>query len=115
MISSIVAHTSKKQFARALNFQDGPTPELPACADDQPRLLYIHIPFCEELCPYCSFHRIRLNEPLARSYHAALRREMSLYRLRGYRFSGLYVGGGTPTVLMDELAEMDPLAPPLPI
>jgi coproporphyrinogen III oxidase-like Fe-S oxidoreductase len=105
VISSIVAHTSKKQFARALNFQDGPTPELPACADDQPRLLYIHIPFCEELCPYCSFHRIRLNEPLARSYHAALRREMSLYRLRGYRFSGLYVGGGTPTVLMDELAE----------
>lgn len=105
MISSIVAHTSKKQFARALNFQDGPTPELPACADDQPRLLYIHIPFCEELCPYCSFHRIRLNEPLARRYHAALRREMSLYRLRGYRFSGLYVGGGTPTVLMDELAE----------
>ncbi len=105
MISSIVAHTSKKQFARALNFPDGGTPELPACADDQRRLLYLHIPFCEELCPYCSFHRIRLNEPLARRYHAALRREMALYRRQGYRFSGLYVGGGTPTVLMDELVE----------
>jgi len=105
VIHSIVAHTAKKQFARALNFQNGAAPGLPACTDERPRLLYLHIPFCEELCPYCTFHRIRFDEPLARSYHAALRREMALYRRQGYRFSGLYVGGGTPTVLMDELAE----------
>ena len=110
MIHSIIAHVSKKQFARALNFKDGGTPELPACSDEKRRLLYIHIPFCEELCPYCSFHRIRLNEPLARSYHAALRCEMALYRRQGYRFSGLYIGGGTPTVLMDELVETLQLA-----
>jgi len=30
---------------------------------------------------------------------------MALYRQRGYRFTGLYAGGGTPTVLIDELAE----------
>ena len=105
MINSIVASTAKKQFARALNFQEDDTTGLPACADNQRRLLYVHIPFCEELCPYCSFHRVRLDEPLARRYHAALRREMALYRRQGYRFSGLYVGGGTPTILMDELAE----------
>ena len=105
MINQIVTNTVRKQFALALNFKEGQTPEMPACADEKQRLLYIHIPFCEELCPYCSFHRIRLNETLARKYHAALRLEMALYRQKGCRFSGIYVGGGTPTVLIDELAE----------
>jgi len=96
---------ARKQFAGALNFEDGVAPVLTPCADEKPRLLYIHIPFCEELCPYCSFHRILLKEPLAQKYHVALRREMALYRQRGYRFSSIYVGGGTPTVLIDELAD----------
>jgi len=105
VINQIVTHTARKQFARALNFEDGVAPVLTPCSDEKPRLLYMHIPFCEELCPYCSFHRILLNEPLAQKYHVALRREMALYRQRGYRFSSIYVSGGTPTVLIDELAE----------
>lgn len=110
VINSIVTHTARKQFARALQFEDGAAPDIPFCDDEQPRLLYLHIPFCEELCPYCSFHRVRLNEALARKYHGALRLEMALYRQRGYRFSGIYVGGGTPTVVIDELAETLALA-----
>ena len=105
MINQIVTHITRKQFALALNFKDGIVPELPACKDEQQRLLYIHIPFCEELCPYCSFHRVRLDETLAFKYHQALRSEMALYRQKGYRFTGIYVGGGTPTVLINELAE----------
>ncbi|MCK7468390.1 MAG: hypothetical protein MZU91_09965 [Desulfosudis oleivorans] len=46
-----------------------------------------------------------MKKTLTEKYHVALRREMALYRQRGYRFSGIYVGGGTPTVLMDELSE----------
>ena len=42
-------------------------------------------------------------EDLARDYFHALRREISLYKSRGYEFKALYVGGGTPTVLVDEL------------
>ena len=110
MINQIVTHAARRQFARALNFEDGIIPDLPPCDDTAKRLLYIHIPFCEELCPYCSFHRIRLDENLAVKYHAALRREMAIYRQRGYRFSGIYVGGGTPTVLIDELARTLQLA-----
>ena len=110
MINQIVTHAARRQFARALNFEDGIIPDLPPCDDAASRLLYIHIPFCEELCPYCSFHRIRLDENLAVKYHAALRREMAIYRQRGYRFSGIYVGGGTPTVLIDELARTLQLA-----
>jgi len=64
-----------------------------------PVFLYLHVPFCEVLCPYCSFHRVRFEQEKARRYFAALRREIRFYHDRGYRFSGAYVGGGTPTVL----------------
>lgn len=106
MINQIVTKIAKRQFARALKFEEGVAPELPPCADEKPRLLYIHIPFCEELCPYCSFHRVRFDEGLTRKYFVALRREINLYHERGYKFGGLYVGGGTPTVLIEELADL---------
>jgi len=105
LINQIVTKIAKREFARALKFEGGSLPALPACADEKPRLLYMHIPFCEELCPYCSFHRIAFTEQLARKYFKALRREIDLYRDKDYKFSGIYVGGGTPTVLIDELAE----------
>ncbi len=110
MINQIVTKIAKRQFARALKFEEGIEPELPSCADEKPRLLYIHIPFCEELCAYCSFHRVRFEEELTRKYFGALRREITLYRDRGYKFGGIYVGGGTPTVLVEELAEVLALA-----
>lgn len=105
IINQIVTQTAKKEFARSLKFEEGAPPQFPACTDSQKRLLYLHIPFCEELCPYCSFHRIRFDEPLAVRYFRALRREIELYKDRGYQFDGIYVGGGTPTVLINELAE----------
>ena len=70
-----------------------------------PVFLYLHVPFCEVLCPYCSFHRVRYEEDKARQYFAALRQEIRRYHERGYVFNGVYVGGGTPTVLPEELAE----------
>jgi coproporphyrinogen III oxidase-like Fe-S oxidoreductase len=105
MINQIVTNIAKREFARALKFEEGVLPELPSCNDEKPRLLYMHIPFCEELCPYCSFHRITFTEPLTRKYFKALRREIKIYHEKGYKFKGIYVGGGTPTVLIDELAE----------
>lgn len=106
MISQIITKFTKKQFAQALRFEEGLKPELPFCDDNKQRLLYIHIPFCEELCPYCSFHRVRFDETLIRKYFRALINEIKLYKERNYSFSGIYVGGGTPTVLTDELANM---------
>jgi len=70
-----------------------------------PVFLYVHIPFCPVLCPYCSFHRVRFEEKRARRYFVALRSEIRLYHDQGYVFSGVYVGGGTPTVLPGELAD----------
>ncbi len=70
-----------------------------------PLMLYLHIPFCEELCTYCSFHRVKFQADLAREYYAALRKEIQMYYQHGgYNFKSLYIGGGTPTILLDELA-----------
>ncbi len=65
--------------------------------------LYIHIPFCRTLYPFCCFNRYLFREGEAREYFKSLRKEIDLYIQRGFRFSEFYFGGGTPTVLMDEL------------
>ncbi|MFH1169109.1 MAG: coproporphyrinogen III oxidase family protein [Chloroflexota bacterium] len=65
--------------------------------------LYIHIPFCRTLCPFCCFNRYLFKEDRARQYFRQLRHELDLYIQRGFRFSDFYFGGGTPTILMDEL------------
>ncbi len=65
--------------------------------------LYVHIPFCRSLCPFCCFNRYLFREDLARRYFIDLKKELELYAGRGFRFNRVYFGGGTPTVLMDEL------------
>lgn len=72
--------------------------------------LYMHVPFCESLCPYCSFNRFMFDEDKARSYFRRLRQEMHMAHDLGYRFVSLYIGGGTPTILIDELCETIDLA-----
>ena len=66
--------------------------------------LYVHIPFCRSLCPFCSFNRYPFNETRVRSYYKHLGKELDLYAEKGFKFSSLSIGGGTPTVEMDELA-----------
>jgi coproporphyrinogen III oxidase-like Fe-S oxidoreductase len=104
VINKIIGHVAQREFARAMNFLEGGPPSLPTARPGSPCLLYIHVPFCEKLCPYCSFNRVTFDEVLCREYFGALRRELSLYKDRGYTFEGIYAGGGTPTVLVDELA-----------
>ena len=84
--------------------------DLPAPARDGGYMLYAHVPFCELLCPYCSFNRFPFREDAARRYFEALREEMRMVADLGYRFSSMYIGGGTPTVLVDELVKTIELA-----
>jgi coproporphyrinogen III oxidase-like Fe-S oxidoreductase len=71
---------------------------------DRTYMLYLHVPFCQVLCPFCSFHRVEFREDKASRYFKALRSEIELFHGAGYRFGEIYVGGGTPTVMVDELA-----------
>ncbi len=73
-------------------------------------VLYAHVPFCERLCLYCGFNRFLYREDRARHYFRRLRREMRMVSELGYDFPSLYIGGGTPTILLDELCETIDLA-----
>jgi len=84
--------------------------QLPAPAPGKTYLLYAHVPFCERLCTYCSFNRFLFNEDIASRYFADLREEMRVAAGLGYHFGSLYVGGGTPTILIDELCATIDLA-----
>ncbi len=66
--------------------------------------LYVHVPFCRALCPFCCFNRYLFDENLARRYFSDLKTELDMYLERGFTFSSVYFGGGTPTILMDELS-----------
>jgi len=96
----------KRTYARALQLTEFGELTPPAPRPGKEYLLYVHIPFCEELCPYCSFNRVPFERDLATRYFAALRHEVRMYRDLGYTFSAVYVGGGTPTVMPVEMAEL---------
>jgi coproporphyrinogen III oxidase-like Fe-S oxidoreductase len=110
LINQIITRKVRQEFARSMRFEEGVAPRIPAVTEQKPRLLYLHIPFCEKLCPYCSFNRIVFDESLCRDYFRALRLELLLYKKKGFDFQGIYVGGGTPTVLIDELEDTLALA-----
>ena len=101
MLDALLDAVFRRQARRTMRLEGG---EAVAHVPRTPVFLYLHVPFCEVLCPYCSFHRVRFEERKARRYFAALQDEIRYYHERGFEFSGAYVGGGTPTVLPDELA-----------
>lgn len=72
----------------------------------EPLLLYVHIPFCEELCPYCSFFKVKFDNDLADKYFDTLKKEILNYSKRGFIFDEVYIGGGTPTVLPERLGNV---------
>lgn len=84
-----------------------PTDEtrVPAPEPGKRYMLYAHVPFCERLCPYCSFNRFPFSEDRAKPYFENMRKEMRMLKDLGYDFESLYVGGGTPTIMIDELCE----------
>lgn len=73
---------------------------------NQPLNLYIHIPFCKNLCPYCPYFKIKYDKKYAASYKQAVINEIKLcYGMLGKQTIGsIYIGGGTPTLLIDELS-----------
>ncbi len=69
-------------------------------------LLYIHIPLCHRICPYCSFYKHTPGNTDISAFIAALELEMS-QRLEVLRATtelsttptSIYLGGGTPSML----------------
>ena len=64
--------------------------------------LYIHIPFCSAICPYCDFAVITGTPRHQSRYVDRLVAEIELYRGTPLVFDTIYFGGGTPTDLEPE-------------
>jgi len=67
--------------------------------------LYVHIPFCKSLCPYCPYNKIKYDKALVVPYIEAILKEIGMYyrKLGRTEIGSIYIGGGTPTLLIDEL------------
>jgi coproporphyrinogen III oxidase-like Fe-S oxidoreductase len=65
--------------------------------------LYVHIPFCEQICPYCPYNKELYRDSLADRYVEAVKAEMEFYSgLAGDKpITSVYIGGGTPTTMLD--------------
>ena len=63
--------------------------------------LYIHIPFCNKICDYCDFTKLQYFRKFAVGYLNALKDELASYNIKDLKT--IYVGGGTPTALEDDL------------
>lgn len=66
--------------------------------------VYLHVPFCERVCPYCDFPVVAarsLGADRERAYVHALLLELSrrAEAFAGLRLASIYLGGGTPALL----------------
>lgn len=66
------------------------------------RGMYIHIPFCHQICHYCDFNKVFFDNQPVDEYIESIGQELQLMKEEGIQFSTLetvFIGGGTPTSL----------------
>ena len=77
----------------------------PAPTEDTIRHIYVHIPFCARICPYCAFYKDLIDRSQTQRFCEAILREFAQYqatatsRLPRLLPTTVYFGGGTPTAL----------------
>ena len=78
--------------ADALQFTDKTT--------DPIRHVYVHIPFCARICPYCAFYKDLLDRSQTERFCKAILREIEQHVLKlDIAPRTIFFGGGTPTAL----------------
>jgi putative oxygen-independent coproporphyrinogen III oxidase len=64
--------------------------------------LYVHVPWCRHVCPYCDFNVYAGSNPPQDDYTTALAHELAVWSttppFAGRRVASVYVGGGTPSL-----------------
>src|SRR2546423_12227479 len=64
------------------------------------RHIYVHIPFCARICPYCAFYKDLLNRSQTWRFCEAVLRDLDEQRaVFAISPKTIYFGGGTPTAL----------------
>jgi len=64
--------------------------------------IYLHIPFCEQICPYCPYNKEIYHHDMAKKYATAVMKEIDFYSdIVGKKpITSFYIGGGTPTTML---------------
>jgi len=89
-----------------------PTPPMPQMSP-MPRMspsiagpgLYLHVPFCSAICPYCDFAVLTGGAQRRAEFVDSLVAEIAAWRLEAERWATIdtvYFGGGTPSALVPE-------------
>ena len=60
--------------------------------------IYIHIPFCINICSYCDFSKFYYNEKWVDNYLNELEKEVK-NNYKNELVNTIYIGGGTPSCL----------------
>jgi len=70
-------------------------------------LLYIHIPYCDSKCHYCSFNtyvdKFDTREDYMHALHKQLSFELKRFNTQKNSIETLFIGGGTPSTVSPEL------------
>ncbi|WAA10364.1 radical SAM family heme chaperone HemW [Fervidibacillus albus] len=71
------------------------------------KAVYIHIPFCTQICHYCDFNKVFLSGQPVDDYLAALKKEMemTLVETPTEHVETVFIGGGTPTAINERHLE----------
>ena len=74
---------------------------------DTIRHIYVHIPFCARICPYCAFYKELLDRSQTQRFCEALLGELRQQAQDRHLLpSTIFFGGGTPTALTTAQLEL---------
>ena len=91
-------------MAAAANHNSGATlsqrEQNESALSDTVRHIYVHVPFCARICPYCAFYKELLDRSQTPRFCEALLGDLRQQAQDRHLIpSTIYFGGGTPTAL----------------
>jgi len=74
------------------------------------RVIYIHVPFCNNVCPFCIYHKQKIfDQNIISAYFSSVIKQITALSLTRWvssaPFKAVYFGGGTPTSVPVEYLE----------
>ncbi len=106
-----ITSLTRMWLTRSVNpflFRNEWDPQLPFAGCSQLGL-YIHIPFCRQICHFCPYCKVLYEKERCERYVDALLEEIDLVGRQAEgkkQVTSLYFGGGTPALVADRLGEI---------
>jgi oxygen-independent coproporphyrinogen-3 oxidase len=71
--------------------------------------LYVHIPFCNSICDFCPYFKVKYDESLSKKYVDTVLKEIDIVCAKQKEkkaVTSLYFGGGTPALILNDLKKI---------